>query len=248
MDFFIVYLIAWQGPTTLQSLRGFAAWSSKTTIERKMGMVQDTSKLTRTIPLEEVFMDKIDDILYGMLAVKATYNPNSKELYLNNEKYMEVRKEYVKMTRKTDRTVRNRIDTMIKTGYLIRQIDDKGKDYLVIRGNHVAWEYVKYDMLKYLITTKSQSSVKVYTYLLNKFKWKQGSDEGYSFTLKELAMVCGYSESSANNSDITGMFRMIIDDLTRTGVINYKTYSDGKTQRMRLLWVEQEYSKLEKVG
>ena len=211
-------------------------------------MVEDTSNLKRNIPLEEVFMDQIDDILYGMLIVKATYNENKKELYLSNEKYLEARKEYTTLTRKTDRTARNKVDKMIQLGYITKSIDDKHKEYLIIKDKHSLWQVVKYDMLRYLVTTKSQSSVKIYAYLLNKFIYKQGSGEGWSFTLEELAQVLGYSEASSKSGNVTTSMRMIVDDLARTKVINFKTYSDGKTQKMRLIWVEQEYNKLEKVG
>ena len=187
-------------------------------------------------------MNKIDDILYGFLLIKATFDPSIKKLYLSNDKYLEARKEYMRIIKTSDRTIRNKVDKMIFLGYI-----SKGSNRLIFTQEHSAWEYVKYDMLKYLVATKSERSIKVYTYLLNKFKWKQNDPQGYSFTLKELALACGYSETSASTG-AASIFRLIVEDLARTGVINFKTYNDGKSSRMRLIWVEQEYEKLKPVG
>lgn len=202
-----------------------------------------TTAKTRRIPMDELFMGKVDDIFYGFLSLKATYNPNQKELYLTKQNELLARKEYHTMTKVTDRTLRNRVGKMVEYGYLV----DKGDRY-VFSAESSLWEIVQYDMLKYLVATKSENSVKIYCYLLNKFKWKQSSGEGYSFTLKGIARAIGYSESSSNSSNVTSIIRMIVEDLTRTGIINFVDYYDGKAPKMRLTWVEQDANKLEKVG
>ena len=86
----------------------------------------DTSNLTRVIPLEEMFMNKIDDILYGFLLIRATFDPNIKKLYLSNEKYLETRKEYMRIIKVSDRTIRNKVDKMIFLGYI-----SKGSNRLI---------------------------------------------------------------------------------------------------------------------
>ena len=86
----------------------------------------NTANLTRVIPLEEMFMNKIDDILYGFLLIRATFDPNINKLYLSNEKYLETRKEYMRIIKVSDRTIRNKVDKMIFLGYI-----SKGSNRLI---------------------------------------------------------------------------------------------------------------------
>lgn len=176
----------------------------------------------------------IDDILWGMILVKATYNERDKELYITEENLLEVKRDYTRGIGVTARTTRNRLDKYFSLGMMEEKIVDNKIYYRLEDKKYQQYKIIDYYILKYLVTTKSHNSIKIYTYLLNKYDLWYGRDNMYSFTAGELLLALGYTESSARKGDLTEMVNMILKDLRKTGLIDYAEYFDGKSPRMRL--------------
>lgn len=193
---------------------------------------------TRNISLEPEFMNYgIDDILWGMILVKATYNEKDKELYITEDNLLEVKRDYTRGIGVTARTTRNRLDKYFSLGMMEQKIVDNKVYYRLEDKKYQQYKIIDYYILKYLVITKSHNAIKIYTYLLNKYDLWYGRDNMYSFTAHELLLALGYTESSANNGNLTEMIKMILRDLQKTGLIDYAEYYDGKSPRMRLLKV-----------
>lgn len=202
--------------------------------------------MKRRIPMDKDFMAYgVEDILYGMISLKATYNKHAEELYITYNNLLEVKREYRSTGLVRSRqTVDNRIKKFIEKGYLIEKNNGDQIIY-ILAADSSKWELVDYDMLRYLVATRNTNCIKIYCYLLNKYKWKKQTYEYYSLTIKEIALALGYSESSANkNSMITGMISAIIESLNREGIITIANYYDGKSPRIRLLNVVEKKNEL----
>ena len=110
-------------------------------------------------------------------------------------------------------------------------------------------------MLWYIVTTRSQQAIKLYIYLLDKYKWKSKTGENYVFTNSELLGALGYSTQSSNKK-ANEIVNNILESFLREGVIKFENYyeeillNNGKTvpsPRKRLLFVAQTKNELPKV-
>ena len=110
-------------------------------------------------------------------------------------------------------------------------------------------------MLWYIVTTRSQQAIKLYIYLLDKYKWKSKTSENYVFTNSELLGALGYSTRSSNKK-ANEIVNNILESFLREGVIKFENYyeeillNNGKTvpsPRKRLLFVAQTKNELPKV-
>lgn len=188
----------------------------------------------RNISLEQDFMNyNIDDILWGMILVKATYNPQIKQLYITDLNLIEVKRDYTRGIGVTARTTRNRVQKYIDMGMMEQKVMENTIIY-TIKDKYTKYKLVDYYILKYLVTTKSHNAIKVYTYLLNCYDLKKGQDNMYSFTVRELLLALGYAETTANKGDNTTMISMILRDLKKTELIDFVEYYEDKAPRMRL--------------
>ena len=60
--------------------------------------------------------------------------------------------------------------------------------------------------------------IKIYIYLLNKWLWKNKTNEPYYFTLKELREILGYSGS--NNPGVDDALHTILFSISKQGIID----------------------------
>ena len=107
------------------------------------------------------------------------------------------------------------------------------------------YELIPYDTLRFLLNSTNGVVIKIYVYLLNKYKWK---GNGYQFTKKELGECVGYT----NNKNTNTMIDDILLNLKNNGLINWVEYwdttKDGKpTPKHKLTFVGTTVKGMEKV-
>ena len=72
---------------------------------------------TRRFPLTEDFMSyKVDDLLYGYLQYKATYNPNKDKLYITNDNLSKSNSNIETLFGCSRRTIDRQIKKLIQAG------------------------------------------------------------------------------------------------------------------------------------
>lgn len=77
-------------------------------------------------------------------------------------------------------------------------------------------------MVKYLVNTRNANSIRIYIYLLNKYKWKA---DNYIFTLEELKTALGYS---VKTKSIDVVINDILASLKREKIIDFIKFHDNK--------------------
>lgn len=81
---------------------------------------------TRRFPLTEEFMNyRVDDLLYGYLQYKATYNPNKDRLYITSENLRKNKSNIETLCGCSRRTIDRQINSLIKAGMVEEVIEDK---------------------------------------------------------------------------------------------------------------------------
>lgn len=180
--------------------------------------MENTNK--RRFSLEENFMNfSTDDLLYGFMQYLSTYHPIEKKLYLTKKKFQENKAIINDICGfKSRNTLNNHIKKLIETGLIAEQdIKNNYKEYpsYVFPYDELEnYQLINQDMLWYVISTRNQQAVKIYVYLLNKYLWKPD----YSFTIRELQQVLGYSETTKTAASLISN---ILKSFKREGIIDY---------------------------
>lgn len=205
----------------------------------------------RKFSLEEDFMNlAIDDLIFGFIQYLATYIPEQKLLYVPVAKVTKNKKLMALMIGKGDRTVTRKIEKCIDEGLLIKReitLNDKSIQVYEIPQKTIGrYEILQDSMVWYVVCTRRQYILKIYLYLLNKYKWKQKTGEMYSFTCGELAEAVGYTKLSADNSVVLAVINAALCSLCNEGIIDYVEYYEGKAPRKRLTKVAQSIDELPK--
>lgn len=222
-----------------------------------MSTNETTSK--RRFSLEEDFMNyTIDDLLYGALQHLATYSSDNNLLYLTKAKMTKSRKALYSLCDLNARSLKAHIEKLKSKGLISEE--KVNCDNTIVEAYIFPYKYdskyqmVNWEMLWYVVSTRNKSAIQIYVYLLNKFLWKQKSDEYYIFTNKELQIVLGYSPNT-NLAD--SIISNVLESLAREGVIKfeqfYETHVDEVTgkefpsPKKKLLFVAQEKKELRKI-
>ncbi len=136
---------------------------------------------------------------------------------------------------KTPKTYRAHRDYLIAQGYIID--DEENRQYILPMKEDIFF-MIPLQTLRFINDTLKEQVIKVYTYLGQRWKYKEslGTDEKYSFTLKEIGEHIGLkTEGSSRNSQIVTNALLC---LSKLGLIEYENYYDqnnGKpVPRMRL--------------
>lgn len=217
-------------------------------------------KNPRAFSLEEQFMNfKIDDLLYGFLRGLSTVRPQVGDQeareYLPIKQYEKNKRLIANLCGCSTKTIKRHLDRLFDNGLLEEGVETlNGKDVSVywlppIEGRY---QIVEQDMVKYLVSTNSPNVIKIYIYLLNKYKWKRQTNEKYIFTKEELARALGYSEST-RTSELYTMLNNVIMSLTLEGLISFRKIQceiencdrHKTTERMELVYVCEKFEELE---
>jgi len=208
----------------------------------------------RRFSLEKDFMDySVNDVIYGYLSYNSTFDPNNKERYIYLKDVAKLKTELARMLDCTTRTVTNNINKIVineknPNGLLRAGVKNEEAVYFLIEGPG-RYQFVNYDILWYLLQTRSKIAIKVYVYLLNKYLWKKQTGEHYIFTIEEIAEAMGYSNTSRT---IRPVISTLLDSFYREGLIKWREVVepmvvDGKTipvTRRELLFVIERKSEL----
>lgn len=191
----------------------------------------------RRFSLEEDFMNfKTDDLLFGFMRCLSTARPvyedgqkkvneNGNEVYeeyLTKLNFQKKKKTIAGICGCSVKTINRHIDDLIASGLIKEVIEDGKTIYLFPYDESGKYEIAEKDMIAYLIDTRNTYCIKIYLYLLNKYKWKGNN---YTFTINELKKALGYSENTKGIIETT--INNILDSLAREGVICFEnSYTD----------------------
>ena len=172
-------------------------------------------KYYRNISLEDNFMNySVDDLLYAFMNYHATYDPTTQEYYLTERNWIKYRPLLKSII--TTRNARNHLNSLIAKGIVIH--DAERMRYIFPHNGFKKYQQVNNSMLYYLIITSNMNVIKIYIHLLNKWLWKNKTNEPYYFTLKELREALGYSGS--NNPGVDDALHTILFSISKQGIID----------------------------
>lgn len=209
--------------------------------------------MKRRFSLDEDFMNySIDDLLYGAMQYLATFHPVKKQLYLTKQNLMKNKKDIYTLCNLDSRKLKAHIQKLMDKGLVKEEEIDGIAAYTFPYDYDGGYQLIDYEMLWYLVSTRSKSALQVYVYLLNRYLWKAETKETYVFTNKELQVAVGYSE---NTKLANSIMSNVLESLSREGLIKFvdewqeMTNINGtqsKTCRHRLVFIAQTKQDLQK--
>lgn len=186
---------------------------------------------TRRFSLENDFMNySIDDLLFGIMCHLATYHPKEERIYLTKQNLSKNRKVIYNCCNLNSRTLKSHIDKLIEKGLVKEEDVDCGNAvypcYTFPYDYDTNYQIVDWELLWYLISTRNKGCIQVYIYLINKYLWKEKSEEKYVFTNKELQVALGYSP----NTELADSFiSNILESMAREGIIKFEEFYAEQT-------------------
>ena len=162
-------------------------------------------KKNRKFSLEDAFMNlETNALLLGYIQHLATFMPEKEILYIPVEEVIKERKKIMFIIGKRSvNTVNYQIAKLVDKGLIKKEIliinNKQVECYIMPQITKGSYELINNDLLWYIVQTRNLNSLKIYLYLLNKYKWKSKSGEKYTFTLEEIAKALGYAETSAEH-------------------------------------------------
>lgn len=125
---------------------------------------------------------------------------------------------------KSPKTYRSHLKYLIETGYVVEE-DDR----YVLPNIEDIYLLLPLDTLRFIVDTITESVIKVYIYLGQRYKYKQN----YVFTQEEIGQHLGVSLDG--NLVARNKIKNALISLQNNGLIEYETFFDGKSPRHRLL-------------
>lgn len=180
----------------------------------------------RLISLEDNFMNHNNgnDILYAFMLNKATYDPKTQQLYLSKNQYIKHRSVLNMLLGHTGKNyLSTTLDKLIKKGLIAETNLDIGSHknapcYIFPNNEKNRYQLVNNEILLYVVYTRNLCAIRIYTYLYNKFLWKQSIHEEYEFTIKELKEALGWSSATKTCDEL---IKMNLESFQREGIIQY---------------------------
>ena len=110
-------------------------------------------------------------------------------------------------------TVKNVWGLYKKLGFVkegkIEDLSGNNVDVYILSQDFSIFQPIPLQTLSFLVNVANSNVIKVYAYLLNKYKWKQKENQWYSFTIKELLSAIGYSYKNDNVKMMTDILEML---------------------------------------
>ena len=199
--------------------------------------------INRRFSLEEDFMNyQTNDLLYGFMRALSTAEPTPKEKqkwteYLTKKDFLKNKKIIANILDYSVKTIERHLEKLIAAGLVeegilaIDRIDKSGKvttyNYEVYRFPYdydSNYEIIPQKIVRYLVDTRNSHAIRIYIYLLNKYKWKQQTQEQYKFTIRELKAALGYSDTTKT---IDSTIKNILESFAREGMIKYQVIKES---------------------
>ena len=119
------------------------------------------------------------------------------------------------------------------------QLFDLGDQWVINTEKEDQWVDIPVDTLEFMTCTCTEDVIKVYVFLRAK---QRGNQNGYNFSLKELAEHTGVSLS--NNMESQVKLNHILTSLSNNGLIEIKSITWAGKPQMRLIQVNENYMRL----
>lgn len=180
-------------------------------------------KFTRRFSLEDKDMHySIDDLLLGSMQYFATYNPQEQSLYLPEKRLQGKKKLLYDLCDLNARSLKSHLQKL-KDKKLIEKVEIQPGEvvYTFPYNEGELYQIIDWEMLYYVVSTRNKFAVKIYLYLLDKYLWKLQEQEYYSFTVRELCEMMGYSGRCQSAEKLVGN---VLESFSREGVIEFKGY------------------------
>lgn len=91
----------------------------------------------------------------------------------------------------------------------IEDLSGNNVEVYILSQDFSIFQPIPLQTLSFLVNVANSNVIKVYAYLLNKYKWKQKENKWYSFTIKELLSAIGYSYKNDNVKMMTDILEML---------------------------------------
>lgn len=184
-------------------------------------------EVTRCISLDEDFMNYKNgsDILYGFMINRATYNVDEEILYLTKSKFTRIKPALKMLFGSLGRSfITDNLNKLKKAGFLEEGFTKTAQNpktpcYIFPNQSYKRYKMVNNDLLLYLVCTRNNLAVRIYTYLLDKYEWKKREQDYYDFTIKELKQACGYAATTKTCDEL---IKLNLLSLKREGIIDYE--------------------------
>lgn len=208
---------------------------------------------SRAFSLESDFMSwHINDLFYCWLMKEAKYKKETNTLFIEYSDYlskMECAKEAALCT--NDSTLYRAMVKLLKSDLIsIGNVNwyNKDRKAIILKNSFTGrYQIVKFDMLDYLVKTRSKGCVQIYVFLLNKYLWSATTNRPYDFTYSELATLLGYK----NKKEGARSVKIMIESLWREGLIelaevwlNNENSAFGKVRALRVTKIIQNVAEL----
>lgn len=187
------------------------------------------NELTRRISLEDDFMhhERGNDLAYGFMLYLATYDEKTNTLYLTKnrlEKDIPIMRAILGDI--TKKGVLNAIAKLLENNLIKESKINIGSMknvpcYTFPYTSSSRYQLISNDVLYYVLFTRNKCAVRIYTYLYNKYLWKQQTGEEYEFTIKEIKLALGWSNTTKTAEDL---INMNLRSLKNEGIIDYVEY------------------------
>lgn len=220
-------------------------------------------KNPRAFSLEDEFMNyKVNDLVYGFMRGLSTVRPpiegqDEYREYLPINIFSKRKKLIAGIVGVTTKQIGNIVNQLANQGLIDEGIEVlNGKDIKVFYFPPVEgrFETIEQDMVRFLVNTGNKFSIKIYIYLLNKYKWKRKTNEKYLFTIEELRLALGFAETTQSSDylikDILHLFKLagLIDYQVVAVEVPNSNFAGSRTFKMRLDKVCEKYYDLDASG
>lgn len=200
----------------------------------------------RTIPITNGFMmKKVNDIFYGYLQCKSYIDKDMRRFcYASSINYSDLAKKFggAFSKSKLHRDMKLFIELgFVQEGTVLDLYGEETKAFLLpFDTQKNIYKFIPLETMRFMVDNLSPHSIKVYSYLLNKF---QGHGSRYTFTKKELINMLGVKNPKGRDYEL---INQLLEELLNAGLIEYVafyvSYDKGVTPKHRLLKVNEYHT------
>ena len=189
------------------------------------------------IPLDEDFKKRsMSDVLFAHIQINSYQDKNGVWFCYKPRSFFREARD--KLGFKKVDTIKTKYNRLLSKGFLmegtVTDLSGKPINVIIIPTKENFYEKVDVDILKRLALAPYECSIKVYAYLLNKYRvYTEGR---YVFTYGELITKCLGCKTKDSLSNLNFIKKILIL-LVEWGLIKYKTTKQGKTFRKELTFV-----------
>ena len=185
---------------------------------------------------------KINGELYAILQGLSDYTVINKEAnefqtYILKSKMPKQVELCEKLGIKSPKTLRQHLQYLVDQGYLI---EGEGNIAYYLPEMEDIYFLIPIETLRYLNSNCKEHVIKIYVYLGQRYKMALMNGRQYEFTLEELGTHIGIGIK--NHKDQYKIVNYALQLLYNSGLIEYKSFFNGQTQKKKLVKFSFEYT------